>query len=93
MTAIAAVPAINIQPSAQYTASRKSAFIVASQTAMEEQVCDLIEAAGPLAIEHIAGGLSVPVSEAQSCIGHMVERGWLKQDEFARYRLWGPRAR
>jgi hypothetical protein len=94
MTAITAA-AINIQPSVQqYSASRKSSVtVVAPEAALVEQVCDLIDAAGPLSIEHIAGGLNLPTAQASSCVGLMVTRDWLREDEFARYRLWGSRAR
>jgi DNA-binding IclR family transcriptional regulator len=51
------------------------------------EVGDLIAAAGPLTTEHIAGGLNVAVAQASSCVRLMVKRGWLRQDEFGRYRL------
>ena len=52
-------------------------------------VCDLIDAAGPLSVCDIAGGLAVPVLEASVTVRLMGRRHQLKQDEFRRYRLWG----
>jgi hypothetical protein len=53
------------------------------------EVCDLIEAAGPLTVRDIAGGLAVSVRQASASVQLMVRRNCLKQDEFRRYRLCG----
>ena len=52
-------------------------------------VRDLIEAAGPLSMRDIAGGLGVTEREAASVIRWMADAGELKQDEWGRLRLWG----
>ncbi len=53
-----------------------------------DDVCDLIDAAGPLTLRDIAGGLAVPVRRAAARVRQMVGAGALRRDEFGRYRLW-----
>jgi hypothetical protein len=92
MTAIATHPAIIVGTSRQIhwrSSSCTMTLPAPRQTVSIVQVCDLIEAAGPLTIEHVAGGLDVSVPEASAFVRLMVMRGWLKQDEFGRYRLCG----
>jgi hypothetical protein len=62
---------------------------VADRGISSADVSDLIEAAGPLTVAHIAGGLNVSVREAWSCVREMLARNWLREDEFERYRLAG----
>jgi len=61
---------------------------VADAISMDD-VCDLIDAAGPLTIRDIAGGLAVSVHVVVARVRQMVRGGALKRDEFGRYRLWG----
>ena len=53
------------------------------------EVCELIEAAGPLTVVDIAGGLGVSARCAAGRVRQMVSSGCLREDEFGRYRLWG----
>ena len=53
-----------------------------------DDVCDLIDAAGPLTLRDIAGGLAVPLRRAAARVRQMVGAGALRRDEFGRYRLW-----
>ncbi len=55
-----------------------------------DEVCDLIDAAGPLTVRDIAGGLDVPLRQASASVHRLAQRNCLKQDEFRRYRLSGP---
>jgi hypothetical protein len=52
-------------------------------------VCALIDAAGPLTLRDLAGGLNVPLRQASQLVVSMLDSDCLKQDEWARYRLWG----
>jgi hypothetical protein len=61
-------------------------------TVSVDDVCDLLEAAGPLTLCDIAGGLAVPVRRAAACIRRMLANRDLRRDEFGRYRLSGARA-
>ena len=54
-----------------------------------DEVCELIDATGPLTIRDIAGGLAVSLRSAVALVRRMVRIGALKRDEFGRYRLWG----
>lgn len=54
-----------------------------------DDVCDLIDAAGPLTLRDIAGGLAVPIRRVAARIRQMLGAGALRRDEFGRYRLWG----
>ena len=49
------------------------------------EICDLIEAAGPLALWDIAGGLDVPVAAATVVVQSMVSGGCLREDEWGRF--------
>jgi hypothetical protein len=51
----------------------------------DNDVCELIDAAGPLALHDLAGGLNVPVSELAGRVRRMVSEGRLRQDEWARF--------
>lgn len=53
-----------------------------------DDVRDLIDAAGPLTLRDIAGGLAVPIRRAAARVRQMVGVGALRRDEFGRYRLW-----
>jgi hypothetical protein len=57
-----------------------------------DDVCDLIEAAGPLTLCDIAGGLDVPARRVVARIRRLVAARLLKRDEFGRYRLMGASA-
>jgi len=50
-------------------------------------VTELLDAAGPLSAEDIAGGLDVGPEDAAAALWWMREAGYLKQDEWGRYRL------
>jgi hypothetical protein len=54
-----------------------------------DDVRDLIEAAGPLVLDDIAGGLDVSLPEASLRVHTLVAGGCLQQDEWDRYRLAG----
>jgi hypothetical protein len=54
-----------------------------------EDVVGLIDAAGPLTADDIAGGLDVSLSETFTRLQSMVNAGCVQQDEWSRYRLWG----
>jgi hypothetical protein len=47
-------------------------------------VLDLLEAAGPLTTGDIAGGLGVPEREAAGVVRMMLDRDWLRPDEWGR---------
>ncbi len=68
---------------------RRHPTIVIARTAPVslDDVCALIEAAGPLTAVDIAGGLAISVSEAANSVRRMVDAGQLKQDEWGRYHL------
>jgi hypothetical protein len=51
------------------------------------EVAELIEAAGPLSVRDIAGGLGVTVSAALGAVRQMVERHRLREDEWDRFSL------
>jgi DNA-binding IclR family transcriptional regulator len=48
---------------------------------------DLLDAAGPLTVAHIAGGLNLTLREASQAVHSMVKEGCLGRDEWRRYRL------
>ena len=50
-------------------------------------VRDLLDAAGPLTIADIAGGLDVSVKSASGRVAAMLYCGCLRADEWGRYRL------
>ena len=52
-------------------------------------ISDLIDAAGPLTLSDIAGGLAAPVGCAVARVRQMVRAGRLHRDEFGRYGLQG----
>ena len=52
-------------------------------------VCDLIDAAGPLSLRDIAGGLDISLQQASCVVGWMLEHDCLRQDEWERHGLWG----
>jgi hypothetical protein len=52
-----------------------------------DDICELIDAAGPLTLRDIAGGLNAPLRQVSACVQAMVKRDWLNRDEFRRYRL------
>jgi hypothetical protein len=54
-----------------------------------EAVRELIDAAGPLTIRDIAGGLDVAAHEASAVVGRMMLEGCLSRDEWDRHRLSG----
>ena len=54
-----------------------------------DDICDLIDAAGPLALDDIAGGLNRSLRQVSACVQRMVQRRLLERDEFRRYRLRG----
>jgi hypothetical protein len=56
---------------------------------LEDEICALISAAGPLAVGDIAGGLDAPVPKVAGHVEWMLRRGTLRPDEFGRLRLWG----
>jgi hypothetical protein len=53
------------------------------------EVVELIEAAGPLTLQDIAGGLDVSLGQASVVVQTMLDRNCLKQDEWERHRIWG----
>jgi hypothetical protein len=67
----------------------RSGASLAKQELSTDAVCDLIAAAGPLTLAHIAAGLGVPERIAETRIRSMLTRKQLKEDEFDRYRLSG----
>jgi len=54
-------------------------------------VCDLIDAAGPLSLRDIAGGLDISLQQASCVVDWMLEHDCLRQDEWERHSLWGAR--
>jgi len=50
-------------------------------------VTELLDAAGPLSAEDIAGGLDAAPEDAAASLWWMREAGYLKQDEWGRYQL------
>ncbi len=50
-------------------------------------VGDLIDAAGPLSLRDIAGGLNVSMHQASTLVDWMLRHDWLRQDEWERHRL------
>lgn len=65
-------------------AAPKSAAI--PQSAGVADVRDLLEAAGPLDISDIAGGLDLPVAAVVGTVAWMLARGELRRDEWERLR-------
>jgi len=66
---------LHVQPSARVPA------------ASDEEVRDLIAAAGPLTLCDIAGGLSASAAAAATCVRRMLRARQLRRDEFGRYQL------
>jgi hypothetical protein len=60
-----------------------------AQAISVDEICDLIEAAGPLTLADIAGGLDRSLRQVSACVQRMVARRLLRRDEFRRYRLHG----
>jgi hypothetical protein len=58
---------------------------VASAVSIDD-ICDLLDAAGPLTVRDIAGGLNVTIRQASACVQRMVLSHCLRRDEFRRYR-------
>jgi hypothetical protein len=52
-------------------------------------VRDLLEAAGPLDVTNIAGGLGWAIDETTDAVGSLVAGGRLRADEWDRYGLAG----
>ncbi len=52
-------------------------------------VCDLIDAAGPLSLRDMAGGLDVSLHQASTVVGWMLDHDCLRQDEWEQHRLSG----
>ena len=48
-------------------------------------VCDLIDAAGPLSLCDIAGGLDIHVAQASRVVRTMVADACLREDEWGRF--------
>ncbi|MBI5288622.1 MAG: hypothetical protein HY873_06585 [Chloroflexi bacterium] len=49
-------------------------------------VRDLIDAAGPLSLRDIAGGLDAPLARVAGLVARMLAQGCLRQDEWGRHR-------
>ena len=64
-------------------------FVVRPRAITAADVQDLLEAAGPLSLRDIAGGLQVSEREAEVRVASMVAAGALGADEWGRYRLRG----
>jgi hypothetical protein len=54
-----------------------------------EDVRELLEAAGPLDVTNIAGGLGWAIDETTDAVGSLVAGGRLRADEWDRYGLAG----
>ena len=54
---------------------------------VSSDVRDLIDAAGPLSLRDIAGGLDVSNYQAAALVHSMIEHNCLRQDEWERFRL------
>ena len=52
-----------------------------------DDVLDLLDAAGALTVREIAGGLGVSERAAADVVAVMVERDWLRADEWGRLRM------
>jgi hypothetical protein len=89
MTAITTAPAQREAHAALYFGPRIDVSAPVANRVSVAEVCDLIEAAGPLTLCDIAGGLAVPVRRAAARIRQMVTDRALKLDEFGRYRITG----
>ena len=85
MTTATTAPASRIH----HPGDRRSLLVLpgsAPSTVGVSDVSDLLDAAGPLSLSDIAGGLAVPLSAAAARVRQMVLAGQLRRDEFGRYR-------
>jgi hypothetical protein len=87
-----AVPGTTYMPAsleATVTVIRPSARRAASprEDLTTDSVADLLRAAGPLSVEDIAGGLGVPVREAEGVVRTMVADDCVRPDEWQRMKL------
>jgi hypothetical protein len=87
MTTATEAPASRFNSEAVALARRIAAGAPAGRCVSVDAVCDLIEAAGPLTVRDIAGGLDVPLRQASASVHRLARSNCLKQDEFRRYRL------
>jgi hypothetical protein len=74
----------------QVLAPARRAFTEATdRAASAEAVRSLIDAAGPLSLGDIAGGLGIAVAAASTTVDRMLAAGCLRQDEWERHTLRG----
>jgi hypothetical protein len=52
-------------------------------------ICELIDAAGPLTVDDLAAGLRVGSRETRALVGWLERNGDLRQDEWGRFALAG----
>ena len=79
-------------PASYYAPVAVDAPVATARTASVsvDRVRELLDAAGPLSLRDIAGGLNVAVRDAATVVRWMLDRGWLVHDEWERHRLSGP---
>jgi predicted transcriptional regulator len=68
--------------------NRSTAVLVRESRILDPRgndVCELIEAAGPLSIRDLAGGLNLPLPEVAAQVRRMASEERLQQDEWERY--------
>lgn len=78
-----------MSPVAQPVDRRHGTVQITGRTISIEDVCELLDAAGPLPLRDIAGGLDVSIAGAAALVQRMVNFGYLRQDEWSRYRAAG----
>jgi hypothetical protein len=76
-------------PVAQPRDRRHETVQIFERTISIQDVCELLDAAGALALRDIAGGLGVSTAGASTLVRRMVNFGYLREDEWSRYRLAG----
>ena len=62
----------------------RSVRAVTSRGVSPDDVRELIDAAGPLALRDVAAGLGVPAHRAAAVVGWMLDHDCLRQDEWRR---------
>ena len=94
MTTITSVPTRTASHAAapRYFGPRVDIPAAVAPAISVDDVRDLLDAAGPLTLRDIAGGLAVPARRVAGRIRQMLADCALKQDEFGRYRLTGSAA-
>ena len=83
---MAAPARLALASTVQTAVADRSVIDVARRPAVAD-ICDLIEAAGPLALCDIAGGLDVPVAVASPVVQSMIADACVREDEWGRFAM------